>query len=369
MTREFNPIASPRFEEQSTMRTVRAAAALSILLTGLAACGPVTSQPASGSPSVAPSPVTVKLGQVGGISDAAIFIGIEKGYFKEQGIDIDSQRFDSAARMVPFLGTGQLDVGAGSPSAGLYNAIARDVPVKIVADKGNMNPGHGYEAMVVRRQLWDTGSINGPADLRGKKVAIAARDISPEVTLDTFLKTGGLSVKDVEIVTMPFADMRQALANGSIDMAMPLEPFATQIAENGIGVIWKRDDEIVPRHQVAVILYSPDFAKKTDVARRFMLAYLKGARYYNDAFERKDSAKRKDAIAILAKSTPVKEEALYDKMVMPGIDPDGQVNLQSLSEEQDWFVKKGSQRTAVDLGKVVDNQFAAWAVQKLGPYR
>ncbi len=346
-------------------RLWRAAVALSILPAGLAACGPAT----SGAPSPAPSPVTVRLGQVGGISDAAIFIAIEKNYFKEQGIEIDPSRFDSAARMVAPLGAGQLDVGGGAPSAGLYNAVARDVPLKIVADKGNMNPGHGYEAMVVRKQLWDTGAIKGPADLKRKKVAIAARDISPEVTLDTFLRTGGLSVKDVDIVTMPFADMRQALANGSIDMAMPLEPFATQIAQTGIGVIWKRDDEIVPKHQVAVILYSPDFAKKTDVARRFMLAYLKGARYYNDAFERKDAAKRKDAIGILVKSTPVKDEALYDKMVMPGIDPDGKVNLQSLNEEQDWFLQKGSQRARVDLGKVVDNQFAAYAVRQLGPYR
>lgn len=346
------------------------AAALSILLATVSACGQAATQQVAGSPSAAPSPVTVKLGQVGGISDAAIFIAVEKGYFKEQAIEIDPQRFDSAARMVPSLGTGQLDVGGGSPSAGLYNAIGRDISLKIVADKGNMNPGHGYEAMVVRKQLWDTGAIRSAADLKGKKIAIAARDIAPEVTLDTFLKTAGLSaVKDVEIVTMAFADMRQALANGSIDMAMPLEPFATQIAENGIGHIWKRDDEIMPKHQVAVILYSPDFAKKTDAAQRFMLAYLKGARYYNDAFEKKDAAKRKDAIAILAKSTPVKDEALYDKMVMPGIDPDGRVNVQSLNEEQDWFVQKGTQKARVDLGKVVDNQFAAWAVQKLGPYR
>ncbi len=350
-------------------KTVRLAGTLSIVLAVLTACGQAVTPAATASPSAAPSPVTVKLGQVGGISDAAIFIAIEKGYFKEQGIDLDIQRFDSAARMVPFLGTGQLDVGGGSPSAGLYNAVARDLPLKIVADKGNMNPGHGYEAMVVRKQIWDAGAIRSAADLKGKKIAIAARDISPEVTLDTFLKTAGLSVKDVEIVTMAFADMRQALANGSIDMAMPLEPFATQIAENGIGHIWKRDDEIVPRHQVAVIMYSPDFAKRTDVGRRFLLAYLKGARYYNDAFERRDSAKRKDAIAILAKSTPVKDEALYDKMVMPGIDPDGKVNVQSLSEEQDWFVKKGSQRTAVDLSKVVDSSYASWAVQKLGAYR
>jgi len=346
-------------------RVRRSAAGLAILSLALAACG---QSQTSESPSGAPSPATVKIGQVGGISDAAIFIAQSKGYFAEQGITLAPERYTSAALMVPFLGTGQLDVGGGSPSAGLYNAIARDVPLKIVADKGNMNPGHGYEAMVVRQQLWDAGTIRTAADLRGKKIAIAARDIAPEVTLDTFLKTAGLSVRDVQIVPLAFGDMRQALANGSIDMAMPLEPFVTQIAEAGIGHIWMRDDAIVPRHQVAVILYGPEFAKKTDVARRFMLAYLKGARFYNDAFEKNDQAKRKEVIAILAQATPVNDLALYEKMVMPGIDPNGRVNVGSLNEEQDWFVKKGSQKSKVDLGTVVDIQFATWAVQKLGLY-
>ena len=58
----------------------------------------------------------------------------------------------------------------------------------------------------------------------------------------------------------------------------------------------KRNDEIVPRQQVAVIMYSPKFAaEQVDVARRFMLAYVKGLRDYNDAFVKKNAAKRESA--------------------------------------------------------------------------
>ncbi len=348
------------------IRLLRSSAMLAGLLLVLSACGQAAGPAASPSASLTPAKVVV--GQVGGISDAALFIAKEKGFFEEQAIDVEFQRFDSAAIMVAPLGTGQLDVGAGSPSAGLLNAIARDVPLRIVADKGNMNPGHGYEAMVVRKDLAD--KIKGPADLRGKKIALSQRNISPEVTLDTYLQKAGMSVNDVNIVTMSFADMRNALANGSIDMAVPIEPFVTQIAQSGVGVILQRDDVVVPKHQVAVILYGPKFVEqKPDVARRFMLAYIKGARLYNDAFEKKDPVKRKDVIDILVKSTTVKDATLYDKMVMPGLDPNGRVNVESLAEEQDWFLKKGSQKAQVDLKKVVDTQYIDWAVQKLGPYK
>ncbi len=346
---------------------LRLPALIAVLIAALTACGPAAGPAAS--PSASLTPAKVKVGNVGGISDAALFIAKDKGFFQEQALEVEFQTFNSAATMVPFLGTGQLDVAAGSPSAGLLNAIARDVPLRIVADKGNLNPGHGYEAMVVRTALADR--IKGPADLRGKKIAMSARDISPEVTLDVFLRRAGLTVKDIDkdIVTMPFPDMRSALANGSIDVAVAIEPFVSQMTQSGAGVILQRNDEVEPRQQVAVLLYGPKFAETPDVARRFMLAYVKAARLYNDAFDKKEAAKRKDVIDILMKNTAATNLALYDKMVMPGIDPNGKVNVESLAEEQDYFLKKGSLRTKLDLKNVVDSQYADFAVRRLGMYR
>lgn len=329
----------------------------------VAACGQ-----AGGSPQPPPStPTKLQVGLVGGISDAAFYIANDKGYFKEQAIEFEINRFDSAARMVAPLGTGQLDVGGGAPSAGLLNAIAREVPLKVVADKGNMDPGHGYEAIVVRKGL--SGGTGSAADLKGKTVAISAKDISPEVTLSTFLKTGGLTIKDINLVTMSHADMVTALANGSIDAGLPIEPFVAEAVAKGVATIWKRDDEVAPRQQVAVVLYGPKFVENRDLARRFMLAYIKGARYYNDAFDKKDAAKRKEVVGILVRNTAVKDADLYTKMVMPGIDPNGRVNLESLADQQDYFLAKGSQKTRLELKQVVDMQYAEWAVQKLGPYK
>ncbi len=340
--------------------------AILLVLGGLlVACGSAT----PGAPQPSATPVTIQVGVVGSLSDASLFIANDRGYFREQGIAIEFQPFQSAANMIPLLGTGKLDVGAGAPSAGLFNAMARDVPLKIVADKGNLSPGHGYEAMIVRKDLWDKGAIRSPSDLRGHSIAIASRGIVPEVTLDTFLRTGGLTVNDVKIVPLAFPDMVTALANGAVDVANPIEPFATQAVARGVGVIWHRTNEIAPNKQVGVILYAPDFARKTDLARGFMLAYIRAARDYNDAFIKNQSGKRAELVQILARNTPVKDLSLYDKMVMPGMDPNGKVNVSSLSTDQDWFLQYGGQKQQVDLKKAIDTSFADWAVQKLGAYR
>ena len=356
---------------------------LSLLVAGLlvaAACGgtaapspsPAAPSPAApttlatAAPSAPPAPVTIKFGQVGTISDSAIFLAQEKGYFKDQGITLDLQTFQSAANMVAPLGTGELDAGGGAPSAGLYNAINSGVQMRIVADKGSLTAGHGYEAVIVRSALAD--KVKGAKDMKGLKVSIASRDIVPEYSLDAYLRTGGLTVADVTVVPLAFPDMTAAIANGSIDVAVPTEPTATRILDAKTGVLITRTDTVVPGEQTAVILFSEKLAKQKDVAVRFMKAYLQGARFYADAFDKKDAAKRKEAIDILAKAVKL-DAALFERMVLPGIDPNGAVNAKSLDDAQQYFVKKGSQTKAVDMSKVVDATFAEEAVKQLGTYK
>ena len=71
-------------------------------------------------------------------------------------------------------------------------------------------------------------------------------------------------------------------------------------------------------YQVAEVFYSAPFAgERTDVARRFMAGYLRGVRYYNDAFGRDDAAKRRDVIEILTQYTAIKAPAVYERMSCP----------------------------------------------------
>ncbi|MDE3111465.1 MAG: ABC transporter substrate-binding protein [Chloroflexota bacterium] len=331
-----------------------------------ASSAPSAAAGASAKASAAPAPVTIKFGQIGGVSDGAIYLAIDKGYFKEEGITLETQTFQTAANMVPLLGTGELDAGGGAPSAGLYNAILHGVQMRIVADKGSLTPGHGYEAVVVRKALAD--KVKSAKDMKGLKISIAARDIVPEYSLNEFLKTGGLTVKDVTVVPLKFPDMQAALANGSVDVAVPIEPFATNIISANIGDVITWTDKVVPGEQTAVILYSEKLAQNKDVAVRFMRAYLKGARLYTDAFDKKDPAKFKDAVAILSKDTKL-PAALFDKMRFPWIDPNGKVSVASLDAGQQYFVQKGSQEKALDMSKVVDASFAVEAVKEIGAYQ
>jgi len=167
---------------------------------------------------------------------------------------------------------------------------------------------------------------------------------------------------------MAFPDMVGAFANKAIDAGVVIEPFLTRVVEGGEGVVLERADVAYPNQQVAVILYSGDFARKQDLATRFMAAYLRGVRDYNDAFTKQDAARRAEVIEILAEYTTIKDRALYEKVVMPGLDPNGKVNVDSLKADQEYYLASKLQERPADMDRIVDMTFAEAAVRRLGQY-
>ncbi|MBS0518383.1 MAG: ABC transporter substrate-binding protein [Proteobacteria bacterium] len=310
----------------------------------------------------------VKVSVYQSVSDAGIYVAEAKGYFKEQGVAIDVVQLDSVSSVVTALASGQVDVAGGAPSAAVYNAARQGIGIRIVADKGSMRKGGGYLCLVVRKGLED--KIKTAADLKGHKVAWSGIGVGTtnEVALDHLLKSAGLKDSDLSLQNLTFGDSFAALASGSVDAAYLIEPLVQSAEQKGVGTLLMTGDQMYPNQQVAVLLYGADFAqKRADVARRFMVAYLKGVRDYNDAFGKgKDRA---GIVAILSKNTSVKRPELYEKMVMPGLNPDGEVNLDGMKADMAWFHSKGYLKETIDLSKVVDSSFVDEALKKLGRYQ
>ena len=145
---------------------------------------------------------TVKLGDLPAISNAGIYIAIEKGFFQEHGVAVDIERFASAGKMTAPLATGQIDVSVGSPSAGLFNSIAAGMDFKIVADKGQVRPGYNFTPLIVRKDLVDSGKVKTLRDLKGLKVANGAKGINFDFFLAKMMEHVGLTYDVLDVVYM-----------------------------------------------------------------------------------------------------------------------------------------------------------------------
>jgi NitT/TauT family transport system substrate-binding protein len=321
-------------------------------------------------PAWAADPIVVTVGAASTTSDAPIYIADKKGYFRAEGLEVKVTNFRSAADMVAPLATGALDAGAGSASAGLYNAVSSGIRIKIVADKASSAPGYGATKILVRRDHVG-GRYKTLADLKGMKFAMNAPGVSNTATLNALLKSAGLKYADVDTVNLPFPDHIAALANKAVDASASVEPGPTIAIKNGFAVLVKADDEIIPNHQIAVLLYSETFARRTDAAQRFMRAYLRAVRFYNGALAdgHMSGPNADEVIAILAEATPIKDPAIYKAITPTGMNPDGKVNAASLAEDLQFYKEQKLIIGDVRLDQLVDHSFVDAALKELGPYR
>ncbi len=312
----------------------------------------------------------VHVADLGITPDAPFYVGLEKGYFKEAGLDVRLDKFASAVNAMTSLSTGEVQVVAGGVSPGLFNAFARGWPVKIVAPFGMDTKANSVDALVIRPDL--KGVVKTVADLKGRKVAVIAPSSAPVYMLARVLESEGLSLKDVSLVSLPYSDMEVAFVTKAIDAAVTIEPFVTQYQDRGIAWLLKRSGDIPslsnPGWQVAVVLYNESWATKNPrVANEFMAAYLRGAREFVSAIN--GGANRAEMIDLLTRNTRLKDRATYEKMHWGYIDPNGAILKESLQDQVDWYVRQGMVSQQIDVATIIDDRYVKFALGKLGPQR
>lgn len=358
---------------------MRVSPAVGCLLLLVLACAPAAAPPRAPAPAAAPSPAvtapvaapprqTIRYGYVPIISAGPMYVAVERGYFAEQGIAIEFENFDTAARAVPALSTNQVDISSGVLSAGLFNAIERGVDVKITGPVSRQDADFSSNVILVRKDLFDSGAIRDYADLRGRPFGAPSRGSTIEYSIDLAMRQVGLSADDLDWIELGFPEQIPAFANRAIDAAYNTEPVATIAVNQGVAVKWRRVGDWAPGMQFTVLMYSPAFGtERNDVARRWMVAYLKGLRDYTDAVQK--GINRRAMFEILARNTTLKDLELYEQVSWANLDPNGRINLESIADQARWYVEKGLVRTLPDLSRIVDLQYVEYARAVLGEYR
>ena len=347
---------------------------------------PAASGPAAGAPSApvtavpqptaaaVPSgpPDVVKVADAKALTSAGLYVALEKGYYRDQNIDLQLETVAGGADVVPFLATGDLDINLGAISVGLFNAFDRGADIRIVAPAGIMPLENSPLPVVVRTELLESGQVRTPADLRGRRVAVNTRGASVEYVLTKVLERNGLTIQDVDQVPVPFPDMPAALSNGSVDAAIPAEPFATRSIN--LGVAARLVVEIVPgRMTTAIIASGKLLRERPDVMRRWMIAYMKGIRDIQPATLGVSDVSKfltPEHVAIFEKYTGASEQVLRDQVPYT-FDADLIIQRDSIEDQQLTHIHNGLLTLAqpVPVDRMVDDTFVTQARETLGRAR
>jgi NitT/TauT family transport system substrate-binding protein len=308
----------------------------------------------------------VKVGVLKLSSSAPIFLGVERGTFREFGIEPELVYFQAAQPVAVAIAAGEIDVGATGLTAGLYNAVAGGEKVWVVADKGREWAGYPLTALVVQTG----GPVRSVRDLKGRKVGITQLGSTFHYMLGNLLEQEGLALADVEVAPLrTLSAMAEALQARRVDAILIPQPFAGTAVDKGFGQVLFWVGDRLP-YQVAALFYSKAFAQDRARAVAFMKGYVRASRLYFDAVLARRDGKpvagpaHEEVVAITARYTGATPEVV--RVGFPYQDRDGRLDVADIGRQLAWYHRAGMVTAALQPRDLVDPSFLEEALRALG---
>lgn len=316
----------------------RAVAATAAVLV-LAACG---GQSDTGSEEGADDEAltAVTVGVIPIVDVAPIYLGVQEGFFEEEGLDVTLELAQGGAAIVPAVVSGDYQFGFSNVTS-LLVASEQGLPLKAVAP-GNFTtgtPGEDFGAVVVP----EDSKIEDAADLEGKTVAVNTLNNIGDTTIRKVVGDTGGDADAVEFLEMGFPDMPAAVSGEQVDAAWVVEPHLTVALEQGAKVVASNFAETDPELMVAAYFTSDQaIAEDPETVEAFTAAMEESLTYAEENPE--------ETRAVLDTYTEI-DPAVKEAMVMPRFAPG--LEESSFQLLADLGLEQGTFDEAVDVSNLL----------------
>jgi NitT/TauT family transport system substrate-binding protein len=299
-------------------------------------------QPGGGDTGNAQEPIDIVAGVATSMSSIDLRLGVEKGFFKEQGLNVSTVPVQTGAAGVTQLVSNQIQVALGGLS-GTITAVSQGIPIVFVSGgiaDTESEQGSWYGTLVAP----DSG-IKSFKDLEGKKVALNSVNCCWDFwTRESVEKDGGDQSK-LQMVQLPFAQQAAALKAGQVDAITTQQPFVKQAELQGFVSLGdpaaKAYDN--PKNGNTNYFMAKKFVSDhPDVVQRWRAALQKSADYANE---------HPDEVRKIAVDTVKLDQKLVDATPVPNFVAD--LDTDAIEKEASWLVKYGVIKTAPDVNSMV----------------
>ncbi|MGY1988216.1 ABC transporter substrate-binding protein [Blastococcus sp. SYSU DS0669] len=226
----------------------------------LAACGGDDSDasPSAGAAADGGGPRQVTVGMLPILPTAALYAGIEEGFFADRGIEVTVETGQGGAALLPAVMGGQIDFATSNPVS-LLQARGQGLDVRVIAHwTSALSEGDADVNGVVAA----AGSgIESAADLEGRTVAVNTLSGMGGLTIREAVRQDGGDPDAVEFVELPFPDMPAALEGGNVDAVWVPEPFLSSLQAGGNVVATYSSAESVQGHPTQLFFTSGELVE------------------------------------------------------------------------------------------------------------
>ena len=302
----------------------------------------------------------VTVGTVPTVGDGPLICAIERGYFRDLGLDVELLPFPGVMQMTPLLARGDLKMMGGPVSASFFNGIARGLPLRYFVDRARSPVWHG---LIVRKEL--ANKVKTAHDIKGLTIGVSGPGGVSEYEVGKWLEGAGLRLSDIQTKTLGMPESVAAVLNGAIDGAVFVPPFDAAVIAGGGFKVLNLDESVSPRLEVSGIIYNSDWAQANmDVVDRFTVGHIKGGRCYMEAARR--GPNRAEMIGYLVKYGVVKDPALYENQNWSELDRNGRIMVDSLIDQQDFYFRHGYVTEKLPASAIIDEGPVNRALAQIG---
>jgi NitT/TauT family transport system substrate-binding protein len=208
---------------------------------------------------------------------AEAYYGVEMGFFRKAGLDVEVTSMQSGAAVAPAVSSGAIDIGS-SNFVSLAIAHERGFPFVFLAPSGIYSSKAPTLGLVVAKD----SPIKTARDLNGKTIAVDSIKNISYITFAAWLDKNGGDISKVKFVELPFPQMVPSVASGRVDAASVSEPFLSQALAGDLRMLAKDGDALGHDFVEGAFFSTAEYAKThPDVVRKFAAAMAETARWAN----------------------------------------------------------------------------------------
>lgn len=294
-------------------------------------------------------------------SHAASFVAFEKGYFKDEGLEVEFKFFQAAQPMAVAVASKDVDYAVTAISGGLIS-LAEKGAAKVIGGALLEEQGIDGQKILVSDAAFKAG-ITEPAKLDGRTWAITQSGSSFHYM--------GAKIAAKENIELGFKPLQKvgavigALKSGQIDSWSIVPHIAKPLDKGGAVHIIGDVADYLPGYQVTVVFTSADNAANNRApTEAFLKAFSKGAADFNAALVDKtegDGA-AEEMVKLIHKyvytDRPYEKAAPSIRNGAMRISPNAALHTDSVQDQLDWFKSEKLVKDSITFDTLVDSSYA-----------
>ncbi|MBI1777688.1 MAG: ABC transporter substrate-binding protein [Proteobacteria bacterium] len=311
-----------------------------------------------------PSPALAEKASVAALrlsSSGPLFLAADKGFFKDEGLEVEFKFFTAAQPVAVAVVAGDADLGVTGLTAGFYNLAGKGA-LKIIAGQSREEPGYRLSAYMASNQAWEKG-LRQPKDLAGRSVAMTQVGSTFHYMIGLLAEKHRFPLSGMRLVALQsIPNMVSALQGGQVEAAVMPSTVALPMAARGEAKIigWAGDE--TPWQLGALFTRPFLIERKRPLAERFVRAFQRGAAAYDAAFQHKtadgkpaDADAFATALAIIAKYTEQPRDSL--QLGLPYVDPEARFSARDIAHQVKWWQGEGLVDAGADAAAIIEAGF------------